>query len=188
MSKKRLIFVLMFSLVVSLTLTACGTESTESNAVLGVSTSSGVQTGGIDDREVDLPDSDPSNVQARQEDLTLDYWVEEIPRSDEQGEVSVVITPLNINQAWESIDFQVKMNTHSVDLSMDLAELATLTTDAGHAVQAIRWDGPSGGHHVSGMLSFPASVDGLPLLNSASKMTLTLINVDAPERVFIWER
>ncbi len=185
MIKRRLIFVLMISILVSLSLTACGTES---EGVLGVGTPAGIQTGGIADQEVDPVDVDPSNAQIRQENPTLDYWVEEVPRSDEQGEVSLEITPLNLNQAWETIDFHVKMNTHSVDLSMDLAVLATLTTDAGQTVQAIRWDAPSEGHHITGLLSFPASIDGLPLLNGASKMTLTLLNVDVPERVFIWER
>ncbi len=185
MIKRRLISVLMISIAVSLALTACGTES---EGALGVSKPPSVQTGEIADQEVAPIAVGPSNAETRQENLTLDYWIEEVPRSDEQGAVSIVITPLNLNQAWETIDFQVKMTTHSVDLSMDLAVLATLSTGKGHAVQATRWDGPSGGHHISGMLSFPASVDGLPLLNGVSKMTLTLLNVDVPERVFIWER
>lgn len=185
MRKNRFLLVLMLFLAVSLTLTACGTES---NAAQEVSTTPSIQTSGIADQEVDPADADPSNAQAGQENLALDYWVEEVPRSDEQGEVSVEITPVNSDQAWESIDFQVKMNTHSVDLSMDLAELATLTTDAGHTVQAFRWDGPSAGHHVSGMLSFPASVDSIPLLDGVNKITLRLVGVDAEVRNFIWER
>jgi hypothetical protein len=102
--------------------------------------------------------------------------------------VSVEITPLNLNNAWESIDFQVAMNTHSVDLSMDLAALATLTTDTGISIQASHWDAPSGGHHVTGKLSFPSSTETGSVLDGAEKITLTLANVDAPERVFVWER
>jgi len=185
MIKRRLIIVLMISIAVSLALTACGTES---EVALGVGTPPSVQTEGIADQEVDPVAVDPSNAQTRQENPTLDYWVEEVPRSDEQGEVSLVITPLNLNQAWETIDFHVKMNTHSVDLSMDLAVLATLTTDAGQTVQAIRWDGPSGGHHITGLLSFPVSVDSIPILDGARKLTLTLKDVDAPERKFVWDR
>ncbi len=79
------------------------------------------------------------------------------------------------------------MNTHSVNLGMDLAALGTLTTDTGRAVRATVWDALKGGHHVSGRLSFPASVDGTPLLNGAKKLTLTLQNVDAPERTFTWD-
>ena len=70
---------------------------------------------------------------------------------------------------------------------MDLAALATLATDRGKTVQASQWDAPSGGHHVSGKLIFPATVDGQPLLEGAQKLTLTIKNLDAPERVFSWD-
>lgn len=79
------------------------------------------------------------------------------------------------------------MSTHSIDLSMDLATLATLTTDNGRTVQAMLWNAPSGGHHVSGTLSFPASVDGDLLLDGATKVILTIENVDASKRVFTWD-
>jgi hypothetical protein len=81
-----------------------------------------------------------------------------------------------------------EVDSVAVDLSMDLAVLATLTTDAGQTVQAIRWDGPSGGHHITGLLSFPVSVDSIPILDGARKLTLTLKDVDAPERKFVWDR
>ena len=78
------------------------------------------------------------------------------------------------------------MNTHSVDLSMDLATLATLATDAGLQAEAISWDGALGGHHVSGTLSFPATVNGKPLLEGASQLRLTIRSVDANARIFTW--
>jgi hypothetical protein len=107
---------------------------------------------------------------------------------DEQGAVTVEITPLNLNDAWETIDFQVAMNTHSVDLSMDLAALATLTTDTGHTIQATSWDAALGGHHVSGKLSFPSSTEAGSVLEGAKQITLTLVDVDAAARIFVWER
>lgn len=116
------------------------------------------------------------------------WWIEEQSKADDQGQVSVVVTPQNLNNAWDTIDFWVDMNTHSVDLAMDLAALATITTDSGVIVQAARWDGPAGGHHVSGTLSFPATVGGIPVLEGVTKLTLTLLEVDVPERIFIWER
>ena len=70
---------------------------------------------------------------------------------------------------------------------MDLANLATLTTDSGRTVQATLWDAPRGGHHVSGTLSFPASVDGKALLDGVTKLTLTIKDVDAPQRAFTWD-
>ena len=67
------------------------------------------------------------------------------------------------------------------------AELATLTADNGLTVVSSSWDGPQGGHHVVGTLSFPAEANGELLLTDASSLTLTINNVDAPERIFSWE-
>jgi hypothetical protein len=79
------------------------------------------------------------------------------------------------------------MNTHSVDLGMDLAALAVLTTDTGRTVQATGWDGPQGGHHVAGKLTFPVSVGDIRVLEGAGTLTLTLRDVQVPERIFVWE-
>jgi len=106
--------------------------------------------------------------------------------ADEQGAVSVAITPLNLNGGKSSLDFEVALNTHSVDLSMDLAALATLTTDNGRSVTAAIWDAVPGGHHVSGVLSFPAMIEGTAVLDGASSLILTIRDMDASERTFVW--
>ncbi len=106
---------------------------------------------------------------------------------DSQGAVTVIVKPLDLADQENELKFEVALETHSVDLSMDLAALATLTTDTGLTVQAILWDAPRGGHHVSGSLSFPASVDGKAILDGASKLTLIIKDVDAPERTFTWD-
>ncbi len=113
----------------------------------------------------------------------------DLTRTDGQGMVTVEVTPLNLSEAADTVtlDFDVAMNTHSVDLSMDLAQLATLTTDTGVSVQATQWEATPGGHHVSGKLIFPATKDGKGVLEGASKLTLTIVNVDAPSRVFEWQ-
>jgi hypothetical protein len=67
------------------------------------------------------------------------------------------------------------------------AQNAFLTTDTGLTVSAVAWDAPSGGHHVSGVLSFPASLGDQGVLEGAEQVTLTIRNVDVPERVFMWE-
>jgi len=111
----------------------------------------------------------------------------ELTRTDEQGAIVFVITPLNLGTPADTLEFDVSMNTHSVDLSMDLAQLATLSTDAGLTVQASKWDATPGGHHVSGKLIFPSIQDTKSILEGASKLTLTIINVDATSRIFEWE-
>ena len=115
---------------------------------------------------------------------------DDLTRTDEQGAVVVRVKPLNLSNnlsnPGETLDFDVAMDTHSVDLSMDLGTLATLTTDNGRSVPATKWDAPAGGHHAEGTLLFPAKLEGVPILEGATRLTLTLRNVDAPERVFTW--
>jgi len=110
-----------------------------------------------------------------------------LTRSDGQGSVTMDVTPLNLSNPSDKLEFNVVLNTHSGDLSMDLATLATLTTDTGVSVQAASWDAPRGGHHVEGKLIFPALKDGKSILNGAGKLTLTIRNLDAPSRVFEWQ-
>jgi hypothetical protein len=107
--------------------------------------------------------------------------------TDNQGAVAVTVKPLDLSIQAEKLLFEVALETHSVDLSMDLAALSTLTTDTGLTVQSDVWDAPRGGHHVSGTLSFPSSVEGKPILDGASKLTLAIKDVDAPERIFAWD-
>lgn len=112
---------------------------------------------------------------------------DEMTRMDEQGAVIFEVTPLNLGTAADTLDFDVAMNTHSIDLSMDLAVLSTLTTDTGITIPATEWDGAPGGHHVSGTLIFPAMQNGKSIIEGSSRLTLTIVNVDAPTRVFEWE-
>jgi hypothetical protein len=112
---------------------------------------------------------------------------EEWMRTDEQGAVVFVVTPLNLGTPADTLEFDVSMNTHSVDLSMDLAQLSTLTTDNGVSITPVKWDATPGGHHVNGTLIFPAMQNGNSILEGTSKFTLTIINVDAASRVFEWE-
>jgi len=111
----------------------------------------------------------------------------EFTQIDEQGQVVFEVTPLNLGTPADTLNFDVAMNTHSVDLSMDLAALSTLSTDNGVIVQASKWDAIPGGHHVEGTLIFPSVQDGTSILDGASKLTLTIVDVDAPARVFEWQ-
>ena len=107
--------------------------------------------------------------------------------TDNQGAVTVIVKPLDLREQDQQLKFEVALNTHSVDLSMDLAALSTLATDTGLTVQASAWDAPRGGHHVSGVLSFPSRAEGIALLEDASTLTLVIKDVDVPERSFAWD-
>jgi hypothetical protein len=108
-------------------------------------------------------------------------------RMDDQGAIIFEVTPLDLNQTAESLEFNIVLTTHSIDLSMDLAATATLSTDTGISVNSTLWDAPRGGHHVEGKLIFPSTHDGKFILDGATKLTLTIANVDAATRIFEWE-
>ena len=115
-----------------------------------------------------------------------DKSANDLTRTDDQGALEVEVTPLNMEDPGETLKFDVVLDTHSIDLSMDLATLASLTTDTGQSVQATLWDAPRGGHHVEGTLFFPASIGAKPFLEGAKTLTLTIKDLDAPERSFFW--
>jgi len=112
--------------------------------------------------------------------------IRETTLEDDQGAIIVAITPVTMDRLGDTLYFEVSMDTHTIDLSMDLSQFASLITDGGKTVQPLEWEAPRGGHHVSGTLSFPASVDGTPLLIKAKTLTLILRDVDVPLRTFTW--
>lgn len=108
-------------------------------------------------------------------------------RVDEQGAIIFEVTPLDLMASTDTLGFSIILTTHSIDLSMDLATFATLTTDTGVSIPAALWDAPRGGHHVEGKLIFPATYEGKSILEGATKLTLTVVDVDSPSRIFEWE-
>jgi len=110
-----------------------------------------------------------------------------LTRMDGQGAVTVEVTPINLDQPGDTLQFDVAMNTHSVDLSMDLKALATLKTDTGLTIQATNWEAPGGGHHVDGKLSFPTAQSGKSILEGAKQLTLTITGIDNATRTFTWD-
>lgn len=169
MKSKKITVMLALSLIlaVSILLAACGAPLSAAEKPVGA-------TGGAV-AQVALQTASPALTHSNQ------------TRLDDQGMVEVMIQPINLSSPGETLDFDVSMNTHSVDLSMDLTSLATLVTDTGKTAQALKWGASAGGHHVSGKLSFPAKVDGSPLLAGAKQLTLVIKNVAAPARTFVWE-
>lgn len=108
----------------------------------------------------------------------------DLTRTDDRAAVMVAVTPLNLDDPTAAtLDFQIALNTHSVDLSYDLTAIATLRSDSGEEVKPTKWDGPTGGgHHRSGTLSFPQMKD------RGRSLTLVLRGIaDVPERTFEWQ-
>lgn len=110
------------------------------------------------------------------------------PQSSEGGGVTVKATWLADRQ---EPSFAIVLDTHSVALDgYDLRQLAMLRVD-GVSVKPVSWDAPAGGHHRTGMLTFPSTADhGSQLITEQSqKVELVISRVgDMPERVLTWER
>jgi hypothetical protein len=113
-------------------------------------------------------------------------WPDGQAQTSAEGAVTIIVTPLNLNGAADTLEFEVAMDTHSVELDMDLAALSSLSADNGLVADPSGWDAPSGGHHVSGILSFPRTVQGKALLEGTATVTLTIRGVDVAERIFEW--
>jgi hypothetical protein len=103
------------------------------------------------------------------------------PQHDNAGQVEVEVTPRTLgDDVWE---FAVAFNTHSVDLSFDVAEIGLLRCDQGQEYRPLAWEGSGpGGHHRSGVLKFAA------LDHPTSSVEVVLRDVArVPERVFHWD-
>jgi hypothetical protein len=73
------------------------------------------------------------------------------------GGVTVAVTPANLVAGAKTWDFSIVLDTHTQDLSDDLAGSAVLLDDRGNEFKALAWDGAApGGHHRSGVLKFSA--------------------------------
>ncbi len=82
----------------------------------------------------------------------------------------------------EPVEFEVRMNTHSVDLAEDMTAVCMLKDDQGREYRPVSWQGaPPGGHHRRGVLAFPT------LAGNPNSVTLVIRNIGAvPERTFEW--
>ncbi len=97
------------------------------------------------------------------------------------GSVSVAVTPVAL-KLGAPLEFDIAMNTHSVDLSNDMLTAVVLRDDAGKEYAPTGWDGPSsGGHHREGKIKFGA------LTTNTKSVTLIVKNIaGVPERTFKW--
>jgi len=102
-------------------------------------------------------------------------------KSNKENRVRVDVRPVQLLPG-EPAKFEIRMNTHSGDLSQDLVAVCTLKDNSGREYRPTSWDGsPPGGHHRSGVLEFSELGEG------AESITLVIREVaNVPERVFNW--
>ncbi len=74
-----------------------------------------------------------------------------------EGPVTVAVTPKQLVAGVDTWEFEIALDTHSVELNYELTEIVTLAGSDGQSYNPGVWqgDGPSG-HHRGGVLLFKA--------------------------------
>lgn len=113
---------------------------------------------------------------------TVDSILDELKsQTSSEGSVTISVTPSKLANAgtWE---FEITLDTHSVELDSDLTKAAILIADD-KEYQPIAWDGdPPGGHHRNGILQFA------PISQQPESIALKIRNIGGvEERDFIWQ-
>jgi hypothetical protein len=103
-------------------------------------------------------------------------------KTNDENAVWVEVKPVQLAPGQPAV-FEVRLNTHSVDLSYDMVKVSSLQDSQGKVYQATAWKGSSpGGHHRKGTLEFP-QLQGNP---QTVKLVIQGI-ADVPKRVFEWK-
>ncbi|MDD5325640.1 MAG: hypothetical protein PHR71_10115 [Polaromonas sp.] len=106
-----------------------------------------------------------------------------VTQSSSELGVTVKVTPKSIGSPDSRWEFAVVLDTHSADLSDDLTQSATLTTDDGRTFKPVSWAGAApGGHHREGVLAFEVSAPR----PSAIELRIDRPGESAP-RTFRWQ-
>lgn len=102
-------------------------------------------------------------------------------KTDDQASVTVVGTPLDLSSQSTDWKFDIGMNTHSVELDQDMMKSVILVDDQGKEYKPIRWEGPAGGHHREGVLTFKA------ITPTPKSVALKISDIGNVVRTFSWE-
>lgn len=103
-------------------------------------------------------------------------------QTNNENAVRVDVKPIQLVAGKPAV-FEVRLNTHSVNLAYDLEKISLLQDESGKQYRALNWDGsPPGGHHRRGKLEFP-KLEGSP-----QSVKLIIRDVSGvPERIFEWK-
>lgn len=88
----------------------------------------------------------------------------------------------NLDASYGSLVFTVALI--GADQKLDLSQYGTLTSDLGLTVKASAWKAVAESDRIQGKLSFPAILDGKPVLQGAKKFTVSLKNIGAQPETF----
>jgi hypothetical protein len=103
-------------------------------------------------------------------------------QTNDENAVRVDVKPVTLD-AGKTAVFEIRLNTHSVNLNYDMKEISSLQDNEGKIYKAIEWKGsPLGGHHRRGILEFP-KLQGTP---QSVKLIIRGV-AGVPERSFEWK-
>lgn len=103
-------------------------------------------------------------------------------KENREGPVRVSVTPQSLSKAVDAWRFEVRFNTHVMELTEDMVAVASLSDGENAAERPTAWDGdPPGGHHRKGVLVFK------PLDRMPETITLHIREVGGiADRAFTW--
>lgn len=101
-------------------------------------------------------------------------------KTNSENGLSVKATPIDFS--WKKpVQIEIKFTTHQGDLNFDLTKNAVLINDKNQQYLPLSWSGGNGGHHLSGILVFPA------ISKETKNIKLIINNVyNTKERIFEW--
>ncbi|OYV26018.1 MAG: hypothetical protein B7W98_03450 [Parcubacteria group bacterium 20-58-5] len=102
-------------------------------------------------------------------------------KTDDQANVNVIVTPLDLSPQSAEWKFDVGMNTHSVELDQDMTQSVVLIGDDGKEYKPTKWDGPTGGHHKEGVLTFNS------ITPTPKSVELKITRIADTVRTFTWQ-
>lgn len=103
-------------------------------------------------------------------------------QTDNQGGVTVTVTPKDISPNSSLWNFEIVLDTHTNELNQDLVQTSVLKDEKGKEYRPLAWqgDGP-GGHHRKGILQFNT------ITLSPQSLELIISGVGGVgERRFVW--
>ena len=108
---------------------------------------------------------------------TVKEWESKI---DDQANITVTVTPTLLGEKSGEWKFDVVIDTHSVEVDQDMTKIVVLVDDQGKEYAPLNWEGPTGGHHREGVLSFNS-------VESTKSVEIKIKDIAGiPERSFKW--
>lgn len=103
-------------------------------------------------------------------------------QTNEEGQVQVRITPINVTKKSSIWEFEIVLDTHTVELDYDLTKMTVLIDEQGREYKPVSRTGPvPDGHHLQGSLIFEG------IKQTTEKIEIKVLNVGGiPVRSFKW--